>query len=73
MGSLRSSHGPRIGKGYWMFEELWGRYAPVMARETFLCPISFKPKPYQNDETIGPKSPTSNWSKTPVPIPSAYG
>ena len=22
-----------IGKGYWMFEELWGRYAPVMARE----------------------------------------
>jgi hypothetical protein len=42
MGSLRSSHGPRIGKGYWMFEELWGRYAPDMAREIFFVPHFFQ-------------------------------
>jgi len=35
--------------------EVWGRYAPSMAAKHFLRPISFKPKPYQNDEMTRPK------------------
>ena len=42
--------------------EVWGRYAPSMAAKHFLRPISFKPKPYQNDEMTRPKFTGSNWS-----------
>ena len=44
-----------------------------MARDPCLiwAPPVLKHKPYENDQHPTPKYPTSNWSKTPVPIPSA--